>query len=238
MRTVESFAFKYGLLEARVKLPAGDWLWPAVWLMPKYNAYSSWPSSGEIDLLESRGNRKLFDRNGVNVGVEQVASTLHYGPAWNLNGYPFANFHVNGPVNEGFDQDFHIYRLGWTKEILEFTVDNTIIARINVTEDGDFWQRGQFDIRDPGRDNPWKRATPMAPFDQQFYLILNLAVGGTNGYFSDDLRNENGNKPWRNDSPHAFKDFWDGRNDWLPTWNLRSDDSSHLQVDYVRIYAV
>jgi hypothetical protein len=39
LRTVNSFAFKYGKLEARAKLPAGDWLWPAIWLMPKYNAY-------------------------------------------------------------------------------------------------------------------------------------------------------------------------------------------------------
>jgi beta-glucanase (GH16 family) len=50
VRTVNSFAFKYGTLEIRAKMPAGDWLWPALWLMPKTNAYGTWPSSGEIDL--------------------------------------------------------------------------------------------------------------------------------------------------------------------------------------------
>lgn len=49
--------------------------------MPKMNVYGTWPSSGEIDLLEARGNRKLFNDQGVNVGVEQVESTLHFGPA-------------------------------------------------------------------------------------------------------------------------------------------------------------
>lgn len=90
------------------------------------------------------------------------------------------------------------------------------------------------------RFNPWTRdgASRMAPFDQEFYMIINLAVGGTNGFFWDGLRNDNGAKPWTNDSPTAFRDFWNGRNQWLPSWGLGVDDRSHLQVDYIRVYAV
>ena len=62
-------------------------LWPAVWLMPKHNAYSGWPRSGEIDLLESRGNILLFDAEDRNLGVNQVSLTLHFGPSWNVNGF-------------------------------------------------------------------------------------------------------------------------------------------------------
>lgn len=44
----ESFSFKYGTLEIRAKMPLGDWLWPALWLMPRYSVYGWWPASGEI----------------------------------------------------------------------------------------------------------------------------------------------------------------------------------------------
>lgn len=236
IRTVRSFNFRYGTVEARIKNPTGDWLWPAVWLLPKSNGYGGWPRSGEIDLMESRGNERLFDENDVNVGVEQVGSTLHYGPAWNLNGYQFANFQQNR--EPGFNQNFHIYRVGWTPETLQFSVDDEVIGTINITEWGSFWELGRFDVRSPDAFNPWTRGgTTMAPFDQEFYIIINLAVGGTTGFFWDGLRNENGDKPWTNDSPTAFRDFWRARNDWLPTWNL-ADDRSHLQVDYVRVFAL
>lgn len=238
LRTVKSFAFKYGIMETRVKLPAGDWLWPAVWLMPKVNAYSQWPSSGEIDLLEGRGNRDLFDYTDRHMGTNHVASTMHFGPAWNLNGFETTNFGYSS-VNTNFADDFHVYRLGWTNETIQFSVDNIILGTINATADGGFWNRGRFDERSPNRENPWKRATIMAPFDQEFYVIMNLAVGGVNGYFSDTHTNAEGTvtKPWRNDSPQAFKDFWLAKNQWLPSWNLNTD-SSHLQVDYVKIFAV
>ena len=56
LTTKESFSFKYGRMEVRAKLPAGDWIWPAIWMMPKDDKYGVWPRSGEIDLMESRGN--------------------------------------------------------------------------------------------------------------------------------------------------------------------------------------
>ena len=40
----------------KAKLPKGDWLWPAIWMLPRYNEYGQWPASGEIDIMESRGN--------------------------------------------------------------------------------------------------------------------------------------------------------------------------------------
>ncbi|KAH1020471.1 hypothetical protein HUJ04_010124 [Dendroctonus ponderosae] len=61
IRTLGTFSFKYGTVIARAKLPGGDWLWPAIWLLPTDWKYGSWPVSGEIDLVESRGNRDLTD---------------------------------------------------------------------------------------------------------------------------------------------------------------------------------
>ena len=59
------------------------------------------------------------------------------------------------------------------------------------------WERGNvYNISkgnfDPKLDNPWKNTDNAAPFNKKFYLILNVAVGGVNGYFPDG----EGNKPW------------------------------------------
>jgi beta-glucanase (GH16 family) len=63
----------------KAKIPSGDWVWPAVWMLPEENVYGNWPSSGEIDIMESRGNRKLLDKKGINIGSDQVGATLHFG---------------------------------------------------------------------------------------------------------------------------------------------------------------
>ncbi|KAJ8911725.1 hypothetical protein NQ315_012363 [Exocentrus adspersus] len=232
IRTVDSFSFKYGKIEVRAKLPAGDWLWPAIWMLPRYMQYSGWPSSGEIDIMESRGNRQLVNADGVNVGSQQVGSTLHFGPSYNYNRYQFAHFDKNNDA--GYDTDFYRYQMEWAPDHITFSIEDEVIGTVTPPEGG-FWELGQ--LVDSGQDNPWKRSSNlrMAPFDQEFYIVLNVAVGGV-AYFPDDATNPGG-KPWLNDSPHASTDFWQGRDQWLPTWDMDSDQS-HLQVDYVRVWAL
>lgn len=60
---------------------------------------------------------------------------------------------------------------------------------------------------------------------------INVAVGGTNGYFPEGV----GNKPWGNQSPIAMKEFWDKRNEWYPTWPM--DDRRDLIIDYIKVYS-
>ena len=63
---------------------------------------------------------------------------------------------------------------------------------LSVPINQSFWEFGNWSGRD--LDNPWIKGGQNAPFDQEFYLIINLAAGGTNGYFPDNL----GNKTWSN----------------------------------------
>lgn len=119
-----------------------------------------------------------------------------------------------------------------------FSVDDVETGSIKAG--AGFWARGAFDTIAPGLMNPWRLATTnMAPFDQEFYLNLNLAVGGSQ-HFPDDAVNNVVAKPWTNDSPTAAADFWNARNAWLPTWNLEQNLSrdASLIVDYVRIWAL
>lgn len=103
-----------------------------------------------------------------------------------------------------------------------------------------FWSRGAFDSIAPGIANPWRLSTTnMAPFDQEFYIIMNLAVGGAD-HFPDESINADA-KPWKNTATSAAADFWNARNLWLPTWNLEqnlSRDASSLVIDYVRVWAL
>ncbi|XP_018563526.1 beta-1,3-glucan-binding protein-like [Anoplophora glabripennis] len=230
IRTVDSFAYKYGKSEVRAKLPSGDWLWPAIWMMPRWNSYSSWPASGEIDIMESRGNKNLVTSNGINIGTQQVGSTLHWGPNPDYNKFMQTHFEKNN--KSGYDSDFHKYQLEWTPEKIVFSLDDTVIGTV-TPPDGGFWELGN--LAATGVENPWKRNSKMAPFDQEFYIIINLAIGGI-GYFPDDANNPGG-KPWLNTSPKALTDFWEGREQWLPTWNMTTDDT-HLQIDYVRVWAL
>lgn len=169
--------------------------------------------------------------------MEQIGSTLHYGPYWPLNGYHEATMNKNSPPAEGYHKDFHNYQLKWTPTSITFGIDDVDTGTISV--DKGFWDRGLFDTKAPGVDNPWRLATKMAPFDQEFYLIMNLAVGGVN-YFKEEAVNSPYEKPWKNNSPHPQTDFWNAREKWLPTWNLKENFSkgASLQVDYVKIWAL
>lgn len=68
-------SIKYGRIEVTAKLPKGDWMWPAIWLMPEKDTYGPWPKSGEIDIMEARGNAKSYTMGGR----DRYSSTLHWG---------------------------------------------------------------------------------------------------------------------------------------------------------------
>lgn len=76
--------------------------------------------------------------------------------------------------------------------------------------------------------DPWIGQPNSAPFDQMYYLIMNLAVGGTGGYFPDGPE-----KPWSDTSTIAPLQFWQGRGQWQPSWQ---GDQTSLVVDYVKVW--
>lgn len=95
-----------------------------------------------------------------------------------------------------------------------------------------FWQRGRFPLADPkGRplQNPWARTgTNMSPFDEDFYLVIDLGVGGRSGWFGDGQAN----KPWIDTNPTAMRDFWRTKDKWYPTWQ----DRGWMEVKSVKMW--
>lgn len=221
-------AFKYGNIEIKAKLPAGDWLRPSIKLVPKDNFYGEWPKSGEIDLVEARGNRLLYTEDEESVGIDKVSTTLHFGPQWNLNGWEKAHF-----IHDSDEENFHLFKLDWSEKGMKFSVDGKEIGNFSVSN-GSFWDQGHFEGNDKDLENPWIQGTPMAPFDKEFYIVISLAVGGVSDYFSDNFENRPYPKPWPNSSQKAPLLFWRAKNKWFKTWTL-SHDSADFQIDYVKI---
>lgn len=182
--------------------------------------------------MESRGNNHFENYKKENIGVQQSSSTLHWGPDKNYNNYRLSHYTKNN--SSGFHVDFHNYQMEWTPNDIIFSIDDKVIGAISPPEGG-FWELGKFSKE--GVENPWRGSkSKMAPFDDEFYLILNLAVGSTS-FFSDSATNYPEKKPWMNNSTSPLKDFWENKGQWLKSWNMQSD-SSHLIVDYVRVWAI
>jgi beta-glucanase (GH16 family) len=84
-------------------------------MMPKKSTYGYWPKSGEIDIMESRGNRDLGSFNGgQNIGVEMSSSTLHWGPDGANNKFRKTSWEKNTAPKNGYDKAFHLYQVEWT----------------------------------------------------------------------------------------------------------------------------
>jgi beta-glucanase (GH16 family) len=176
LRSVQSFDFKYGRVEIKAKLPKGDWIWPAIWMLPTHNAYGQWPASGEIDIVESRGN----DASCAAGGRNKFGSTLHWGPGYPADAWDKAHAEYTSETGDLSD-DFHIYGLDWTEEHIITTIDGKTV--LDFQFDDDMFTKGGFD---KAYNNPWQYETDKsAPFNQEFYLIFNVAVGGASDYWPD-----------------------------------------------------
>ncbi|KAJ7077220.1 glycoside hydrolase family 16 protein [Mycena epipterygia] len=234
---ISAGALRYGRIEVRAKMPTGDWLWPAIWMLPVSNAYGPWPRSGEIDIVESRGNAIKYTNRGSNY----VQGALNWGPTPALNGVGHS-YSWWTERRKSFTSGFHTYVLEWTDEWLRISVDTRLHTLLDIKFNEPFWKRGEFPQTVVGSDghlepllNPWANATGAsanaAPFDQDFYLIMNVAVGGTNGWFPDGQ----GDKPWLNAAGNPPVDFINGKGQWLPTWPENLEDRA-MVVDYVKMW--
>lgn len=157
LTTAGIFDFTYGWIEARIKIPQGQGLWPAFWTMPKDMLYGQWPTSGEIDIMEILGG-----------APNQLFGTLHYGPAW-PNQKQIGGQQTATPGTD-YSQDFHTYAVDWQVDHIDFYVDGMKYYTVNATDVADWQTDNQGATRSTG-PNGW-------PFNIPHYVILNMAMGG------------------------------------------------------------
>ena len=227
INTKKGATLKYGRVEVTATLPQGDWLWPAIWLLPVKNTYGVWPKSGEIDIVESRGNNYTYEQGGNNI----VSSALHWGPNPANDAWWRTNVKRNA-LHTTFSKKVHTFGLEWSEKYLFTYIDTRLLQVLYTNFDQSLWERGQFPLSDSNGTrlvDPWSgTGIDSTPFDQEFYLILSVAVGGTNGWFKDGRSG----KPWVDLSPTAKLDFWNARDQWHPTW----DKNGQMVVSSVKIW--
>ena len=102
--------------------------------------------------------------------------------------------------------------------------DNESNPVLSLPINQSFWSLGGWTT--PPWNNPWSGRGNNAPFDRRYYLIINLACGGTSGYFSDGVAN----KPWSNNDPHSVNSFFNNKATWYPTW------TTPMPVDSVAVW--
>jgi len=151
-RIVTKAAWTYGKFEVKAKLPQGKHLWPAIWMMPKKSMYGMWAASGEIDIMEYRGQK-----------THTTQGALHYGGSWPNQAYSGSGEH-DFPV--AFNEDYHVFALEWTEKEVKWLVDDAVYHVEPI--DRSMWSgKG---------DNPYSKNG--SPFDTDFFFVLNIAVGG------------------------------------------------------------
>lgn len=167
-------------------------------------------------------------------GTTKASSTLHVGfdKTTNLvNKFlKYRNLWRNW-----FNEEFHTFGMEWSEHGIwtwEGTPNRRIMDAKFKKPFSDFVkpQYDQHGVLIPGA-NPWTISNNTnAPFDQRFYLIVNLAVGGTGGYF---LHND---PIWSNAEQNAAGTFWKLRDQtWLPTWSEDKKERS-LKLDYIKMW--
>jgi beta-glucanase (GH16 family) len=208
----------YGRIEVTAKMPAGLWLWPAIWMMPVNNTYGPWPASGEIDLVESRGNNRSYPQGGNDI----ISSTLHWGPDSANNAWWRTNVKRQA-LHTTYADTYHTFGLEWSENYIFTYVNSRLLQVLYTNFDERLWDRGNFPLQNSNGTryvDPWaKTGRKNTPFDQPFYLILNVGVGATNGWFENGVQG----KPWVDGSRTERKDFWNSRDEWFPTWEKNGE---------------
>lgn len=131
----DKYAFTFGKVEVRAKVPSTVGTWPAVWMLGSNISSIGWPACGEIDILEHRG-----------MELNKIFGTLHY------TGRSGGNANGSTRLISNASTEFHIYSLEWTPNSIKISVDNQVYHSV--------FNSGEL------------------PFNRDFFLIMNLAVGG------------------------------------------------------------
>lgn len=161
-RLNSKFAFKYGRIDVRAKLPIESGTWPAIWMLGKnvnedggyFDALygtTDWPACGEIDIME----HGIFPSENINF----IQSAMHT-PSSNGN-----TVNKGGTIASDLANSYHIYSMNWSPNQISFLLDGVIYYTYNPSvKDASTW-----------------------PFDKEQYLLLNIALGGFSGTIPSDF---------------------------------------------------
>ena len=178
--------FKYGYIEARIKMPKNKSTWPGFWMSPSDKKYGEWPNSGEIDIVETKGSNYKFAASDAHWRDKNTPTGQTGGHRSRQGIIPSTKFDTHNTT------EWHTYGVKWTEGKLEYFIDGELHHTITEFK------------------NSNSTGNPNGPFDQNFFLRLNLAIGGN---YID--------APW-NDAHNSV--------------GAAEDFPATMSIDYVRVY--
>jgi beta-glucanase (GH16 family) len=154
-------SFMYGRVEARMKLPESQGMWPAFWMLGNNIQKISWPACGELDIMEHiDGNNPAPYFGGTPPGYDWFAGSVHGGTSGSAEINGSNQYHATGYLAA----DWHTYGMIWSKGQVQFYLDDPSNVYATFKSTDPQWTSGS--------NNLW-------PFDAgPQFIILNLAVGG------------------------------------------------------------
>lgn len=129
IRTINKADFTYGRMEARLKLPYGQGIWPAFWMMPTEDKYGSWPKSGELDIMEFIGREP-----------KKIYGTIHFGQDWPNNKSTGGSYDAH---REDFSKEFHVFAVEWEANEIRWYIDDYLFSTRKTSDLGS--ERWPFD---------------------------------------------------------------------------------------------
>jgi hypothetical protein len=117
LKTQSKIRVKYGRIDVRAKLPKGQGIWPAVWMLGESFSTVSWPACGEIDIMELVGHKPA-----------QVHGTVHYS-----NGTYQTSTGSTSLTSGDFSDQFHVFSIVWDKNTISWFLDNKPFKTFNST---------------------------------------------------------------------------------------------------------
>ncbi len=137
-------SWTYGRIEVRAKLPKGVGTWPAIWMLGENIKTAGWPACGEIDIMEHVG---------------KVQDEINWSTHSKLNNWTLGTQRTNKAIIDGVSTAFHIYKIEWSKDFIQFFVDDKLFyTSPNEGKGSDYY-----------------------PFVAPQFLLLNFAIGGNFG---------------------------------------------------------
>lgn len=189
VNTSKGYNFTHGRVEALIRLPhTADGLWPAFWLLGSDYHQVGWPKCGELDIME------MGNSNGIRRGMQDryFNGACHWGYYLDGGGYP--NYAVASDAPYSLQDGFHLFTLIWDEKSVKTYLD------LHLYPDNEPY----FAMNIDGYDDS---LSPGHYFHHDFFIILNLAVGGN------------------------FTGIWD-----INKVTALSEGEASMYVDYVRVY--
>lgn len=141
IKTQDKRTFTYGRVDIRAKMPKGQGLWPALWMLGSDITEEGWPACGEIDIMELVGHEPNVTHGTAHWGIDPEQH-IYKGKSYK--------------IEEDFSEQFHVFSIYWEPNNIYWYLDDVLFYTIGIAD-----MDGQ----------PY-------PFNDEFYLLFNIAVGG------------------------------------------------------------